>query len=107
MGLTQKQAKEQGYDVACGTFPFSANGKALGLGEAEGFVKIVSEKKYGQILGVHMTGPHVTELLAGPTGLISLEATLEELSHIVHPHPTLSEAIMEASHVAEGMGIHI
>lgn len=107
VGLTQKQAKEQGYDVACGTFPFSANGKALGLGEAEGFVKIVSEKKYGQILGVHMTGPHVTELLAGPTGLISLEATLEELSHIVHPHPTLSEAIMEASHVAEGMGIHI
>ena len=107
VGLTEKQAREQGYDVKCGTFPFSANGKALGLGETEGFVKIVSERKYDQILGVHMTGPHVTELLAGPTGLIALEATLDELSRIVHPHPTLSEAIMEAAHAAGGMGIHI
>ena len=107
VGLTETQAREQGYEVQVGKFPFQANGKALGLAENEGFVKIVSEKKYNELLGVFMIGPHVTELLAGPTGLIGLESTVEELAHTVHPHPTLSEVVMEAAHVALGQAIHI
>jgi dihydrolipoamide dehydrogenase len=107
IGLTEAQAREQGYDVKTGKFPFQANGKALGLADNTGFVKIVSENKYNEILGVFMVGPHVTEMLAGPTGMIGLESTLEELAHTVHPHPTLSEVIMEAAHVALGQAIHI
>jgi dihydrolipoamide dehydrogenase len=107
VGLTEAQAREQGYDVKTGMFPFQANGKALGLADNIGFVKIVSERKYNEILGVFMIGPHVTELLAGPTGMIGLESTLEELAHTVHPHPTLSEVVMEAAHVALGQAIHI
>lgn len=107
VGLTEAQAREKGYDVQVGQFPFRANGKALGLNDYEGFVKIVSEKKYNEVLGVHIIGPHVTELIAGPTGMLRLEATLEELARTVHPHPTLSETIMEAAHVALGEAIHI
>jgi dihydrolipoamide dehydrogenase len=107
VGLTEAQAREKGYDLKIGTFPFQANGKAIGLGETAGFVKIVAEAKYGEVLGVHMVGPHVTEILAGPTGLIALEGTYEELANIVHPHPSLSEAIMEAAHAVEGKSIHI
>jgi len=107
VGLTEAQAKEQGYEVKTGKFPFQPNGKALGLNDNIGFVKIVAEEKYDEVLGVHMVGPHVTELLAGPTGMIGLESTLEELAHTVHPHPTLSEVIMEAAHVALGQAIHI
>jgi dihydrolipoamide dehydrogenase len=107
VGLTESQAREQGYEVQVGKFPFQANGKALGLADNDGFVKIVSEKKYNEILGVFMIGPHVTELLAGPTGLIGLESTLEELAHTVHPHPTLSEVVMEAAHVGLGQGLHL
>lgn len=107
VGLTEAQAKEQGYKVKTGKFPFQANGKALGLNDANGFVKIIAEEKYNEVLGVHMIGPHVTELLAGPTGMINLETTLEELGHTVHPHPTLSEVVMEATHVALGEPIHI
>lgn len=106
VGLTEEQAKEQGYDVKTGTFPFQANGKALGMNENTGFVKIVSEGKYNEILGVHLVGGHVTELVAGPTGMIHLESTLEELAHTVHPHPTMSEVVMEAAHVALGEPIH-
>ncbi|MBN1993028.1 MAG: dihydrolipoyl dehydrogenase [Anaerolineae bacterium] len=107
VGLTEAQARRQGYEVKTGAFPFQANGKALGLAENAGFVKIVSESKYNEILGVFMIGPHVTELLAGPTGMMGLESTLEELAHTVHPHPTLSEVIMEAAHVALGQAVHI
>jgi len=107
VGLTEAQAREKGYDVQVGQFPFRANGKALGLNDYEGFVKIVSEKKYNEVLGVHIIGPHVTELIAGPTGMLRLEATLEEIARTVHPHPTLSETIMEAAHVALGEAIHI
>jgi dihydrolipoamide dehydrogenase len=106
VGLTEAQARDQGYDVKVGKFAFQANGKALGLNENAGFVKIVSESKYNEVLGVHMVGAHVTELVAGPTGMIGLEATLEELANTVHPHPTLSEAIMESAHVALGHAIH-
>lgn len=107
VGLTEAQAVEKGYSVKTGKFPFSANGKALGLNETAGMVKVVTDSKYGQILGVHMVGPHVTEMLAGPAGLIALEGTVEELSGLVHPHPTLSEVIMEAAHNVNGSAIHI
>ncbi len=107
VGLTEAQAKEKGYEVKTGKFPFMPNGKAVGLAENVGFIKIVAESKYNEVLGVHMVGPHVTELLAGPTGMIGLETTLEELAHTVHPHPTLSEVVMEAAHVALGEAIHI
>jgi dihydrolipoamide dehydrogenase len=107
VGLSESQAREQGHPVKVGKFPFQANGKALGLAESDGFVKIVSDTKYNELLGVHMIGPHVTELLAGPTGMIGLETTLEELAHTVHPHPTLSEAVMEAAHLTLGQAIHI
>jgi dihydrolipoamide dehydrogenase len=107
VGLSEAQARDRGYHVKTGQFPFRANGKALGLDEYEGFVKIVAEEGYNQILGVHLVGPHVTELIAGPTGMLRLEATLEELARTVHPHPTLSETIMEAAHVTLGEPIHI
>ncbi|GAB4422753.1 MAG: dihydrolipoyl dehydrogenase [Anaerolineae bacterium] len=106
VGLTEAQAREQGYDVKVGKFAFQANGKALGLNENSGFVKIVAEGKYNEVLGVHMIGAHVTEMLAGPTGMIGLETTVEELANTVHPHPTLSEAVMEAAHAALGHAIH-
>ncbi len=106
VGLTEAQAREQGYDVKVGKFAFQANGKALGLNENAGFVKIVSEGKYNEVLGVHMIGANVTEMLAGPTGMIGLETTVEELAGTVHPHPTMSEAIMEAAHAALGHAIH-
>lgn len=107
VGLTEAEAKEQGYEVKTGKFPFQANGKALGINESVGFVKIVAESKYNEVLGVHMIGPHVTELVAGPTGMIGLESTVEELARTVHPHPTLSEVVMEAAHVTLGEAIHI
>ncbi|MCG3209429.1 MAG: Dihydrolipoyl dehydrogenase [Anaerolineae bacterium] len=107
VGLTEAQAREQGYDVKVGKFPFQPNGKALGLNENVGFVKIVAESKYNEVLGVHMIGANVTEMLAGPTGMIGLETTLEELAGTVHPHPTMSEAIMEAAHAATGHAIHM
>lgn len=107
VGLTEAQAREKGYEVKTGKFPFMPNGKAVGLAENVGFIKIVAESKYNEVLGVHMVGPHVTELVAGPTGMIGLESTLEELAYTVHPHPTLSEVVMEAAHVALGEAIHI
>lgn len=107
VGLTEAQAKEQGYSVKIGKFPFQVNGKALGMHENAGFVKIVAEEKYNEVLGVHMIGAHVTELLAGPTGMIGLETTLEELAATVHPHPTMSEVVMEAAHAALGEPIHM
>jgi len=107
VGLTEAQAQEQGYEVKTGQFPFQANGKALGMHENVGFVKIVAESKYDEILGVHMIGPNVTDMVAEATGMINLESTLEELAHTVHPHPTLSEVVMEAAHAALGQAIHI
>lgn len=107
VGLTEAQARQEGYDVKVGQFPFRANGKALAIDDYEGFVKIVSDAQYDQILGVHMVGPHVTDMIAGATGMIRLETTTEELSRTVHPHPTLSEVIMEAAHAVLGQAIHI
>jgi dihydrolipoamide dehydrogenase len=106
-GYTEAQAKEAGYEINVGQFPFMANGKALGLGEKEGFIKIISDKQYGEILGAHMVGPDVTELLPELTLARNNELTAEEIAHNVHAHPTLSEALMEAAHAVEGEAIHI
>ncbi|HVT03990.1 MAG TPA: dihydrolipoyl dehydrogenase [Thermoanaerobaculia bacterium] len=97
-GYTEKQAREKGFDVVVAKFPFSANAKAHGLGDANGFVKLLSDKKYGEILGAHMIGPEVTELLPELTLAQKWELTAEEIARNVHAHPTLSEAIMEAAH---------
>ncbi|MBE7536593.1 MAG: dihydrolipoyl dehydrogenase [Anaerolineales bacterium] len=106
-GYTEAQAREKGYAVKVGRFPFQANGKALGLGESAGFVKIVMDEKYGEILGAHMLGPEVTELLPELTLAHMMELTPREIARNVHAHPTLSEALMEAAHGAEGSPIHL
>jgi dihydrolipoamide dehydrogenase len=106
-GLTEKTAREQGYEVKIGRFPFIANGKALGLGDYQGFVKIVSDAKYGEILGAHMIGPEVTELLPELTLAHNMELTAEEIARNVHAHPSLSETIMEAAHGLVGGYINI
>lgn len=100
-GYSEKMAKEKGYDVKVAKFPFSANGKAHGLGDATGFVKILSDAKYGEILGAHMIGPDVTELLPELTLAQQWELTTAEVAKNVHAHPTLSEAIKEAIHGLE------
>ena len=107
VGLTEAQAREQGFDVETAQFPFLPNGKALAMNENIGFVKIVANKKYKEILGIHLIGAHVTEMIAGPAGMLTVEATAEDLSQTVHPHPTMSEVIMEAAHVLTGMPIHL
>ena len=107
IGLTEAKARERGYDVAVGKFPFSANGKARILNETSGFVKIVGEKKYDEVLGVHIIGPRATELIAEAGAALRLEATSEELVRTIHAHPTLSEAMHEAAEAVEGKPIHI
>ena len=107
LGLTEAQAKEQGYDVRVGKFPFRANGKALGINEYEGFVKLVVDKKYGEILGAHLVGPEVTDLTGELSLAKSAELTPLELAHAVHAHPTLTEVIAEAALDAIGQVIHI
>jgi dihydrolipoamide dehydrogenase len=106
-GYTEEQAKEKGYDVAVGEFPFQANGKALGLGDYQGFVKVISDKKYGEILGAQMVGPDVSELLPELTLAQRFELTAHEIGRNIHAHPTLTEAIMEAAENALGKSIHI
>lgn len=106
-GLTEEQAKERGYKVKIGRFPFQPNGKALGIGDYAGFVKLVVDEKYGEILGAHMIGPEVTELLPELTLAHMMELTPHEIARNVHAHPTLSEVLMEAAHGAEGTPIHI
>ncbi len=105
-GLTEAQAKEAGYEINVGQFAFQVNGKALGMGERDGFIKIIADAKYGEILGAHMVGPDVTELLPELTLAHNAELTAEEIARNVHAHPTLSEALMEAAHGVEGAPIH-
>lgn len=105
-GITESQAKERGFDVKVGKFLFQPNGKALGLGEPAGFVKIVTDSRYGEILGAHLIGPEVTELLPELTLAQMMELTPAQIARNVHAHPTLSEVIMEAAHAAEGQSIH-
>jgi dihydrolipoamide dehydrogenase len=106
-GLTEAQAKERGYTVKVGRFPFQANGKALGMADYAGRVKLIVEEKYGELLGASLVGPEVTELLPELTLAHMMELTAAEIARNVHAHPTLSETLMEAAHAVEGMGIHI
>ena len=107
VGLTEAQAKAQGHDVRVGSFPFRALARARMAGETDGFVKIVAEKKYDEILGVHIIGPRATELVAEAVMALRMEVTVEELIRTIHAHPTMSEAVGEASHAAHGAAIHI
>ncbi|MFB4319780.1 dihydrolipoyl dehydrogenase [Actinomadura sp. 21ATH] len=106
-GWTEAQAKEQGFDVKVAKFPYSANGKALGMGEGEGFVKVISDARYGEILGAHMIGPEVTELLPELTLAQQWDLTVHEVSRNVHAHPTLGEAMKEAVHGLAGHMINM
>ena len=107
VGLTEAKAKEEGYDVKVGKFPFSASGKARILGETDGFIKIVAEKKYDEVLGVHIIGPHATELLAEACVAMALETTADELGRTIHAHPTVSESMMEAAEGVHDLTIHM
>ena len=106
VGLTEKKARERGYDVKVGKFPFTANSKARILGESGGIVKIVSEKKYDEVLGMHIVGPRATELIVEGCSALELEATAESIARTIHAHPTLSEAMMEAAEDVAGHSIH-
>lgn len=107
VGLTEEQAKEAGYDVKIGRFPLTANGKSVAMDETTGFIKIVADKKYNEILGTHLVGAHVTELISAATSYIDLEFTADDIAQVVHPHPSVAEAIMEAAHAVVGQAIHI
>ncbi len=107
VGLSEAAAKGNGREISVGRFPFTANGKAVALGETEGFLKVVADKRTGEILGVHIVGPEATELIHEFAVGRTLEATLEELMHTIHAHPTLSEAALEATLAALGQAIHI
>ena len=106
VGLTEAQAREKGYDVAVGSFPFGVLGRAKMANENEGFVKIVADKKYDEILGVHMIGPRSTELVAEAVLALRLECTVDELIKTIHAHPTFSEGVAEAAHAVHGGAIH-
>lgn len=107
VGLTEEEAEERGYDVATGKFPFTALGKASILGKTAGFVKVVRETRYDELLGVHIIGAHATDLIAEACVALQIESTTEELFRTMHAHPTLSEAVGEAAHAAVGSAIHI
>ena len=106
-GLTEEQARESGYSVKIGKFPLSASGKALALNESEGMVKLVVEEEIGEVLGGHMIGAEVTEMLGELEWRSCWKPTTTELGLLVHPHPTISESIKEAALAAEGQAIHI
>jgi dihydrolipoamide dehydrogenase len=106
VGLTEREAKKRGYDVRIGTFPFGVLGRAKMAAETEGFVKIVADKKYDEILGVHMIGLRSTELVAEATLALQLESTVEDLIRTIHAHPTMAEAVGEAAHATHGAAIH-
>ena len=106
VGLTEAQAREKGYEVKVGKFPFAGNSKATILGSHDGFVKIVSDATYGEILGVHIHGPQATELIAEAVAVVELEGTVEEMMFTIHAHPTLAESLLDAYGSVEGMGIN-
>ena len=107
VGMTEKQAKDAGYTLKVGKFPFSASGKASASGAKDGFIKLIFDAKYGEILGAHMIGANVTEMIAEIVAIRKLETTGHELIKTIHPHPTMSEAIMEAAAAAYGEVIHL
>lgn len=107
IGLTEAKAREEGYDVKVGKFPFSASAKARILGETDGFVKIVAEKKYDEVLGVHIIGPHATDIIGEAGVAMRLETTADEMGRTIHAHPTVYEAIMEAAEGVHDLTIHM
>jgi dihydrolipoyl dehydrogenase len=107
VGLTEAKAREQGYNVKVGKFPFTANSRASIVGEHEGFIKIVSDSRYGEVLGVHIIGPQATELIAEAVTAMELEATVEDLMWTIHAHPTLAEAMLDASNSVYGLAINM
>ncbi|MCH2155156.1 MAG: dihydrolipoyl dehydrogenase [Opitutales bacterium] len=107
IGKTEKQCKEEGLDVKIGKFPFMASGKAVASNHPEGFVKVITDKKYGEVIGAHIVGSDATELIAEYALAMNLEATTDEIHHTIHAHPTLSEALMEAAAAVTGEAIHI
>jgi dihydrolipoamide dehydrogenase len=107
VGLTEQAAREKGLDIEVGTFPWTANGRALTAGETEGFVKIIRDKRYSEVVGAHIVGPHATELIAEFVVGRHLETTAEEMDRAMHPHPTLSEAVGEAALASLGHALHI
>ena len=107
VGLTEEQCKERGRPYNAGQFPFAASGRAMSLMETEGFVKILSDAETDEILGVHMVGPEVTELIAEAALAIEMGATTEDLARTIHAHPTLPEASMEAAESVHNMAVHI
>ena len=107
VGLTEKTAKEAGYDIKVGKFPFTASGKARASGHKDGFVKLIFESRYGELIGGHMIGANVTEMIAEIVIARKLEITGHEMIKTIHPHPTMSEAIMEAAAAAYGEVIHL
>ncbi|MCL5103557.1 MAG: dihydrolipoyl dehydrogenase [Armatimonadetes bacterium] len=106
VGLTEEQARERYKDIRVGKFGFGHNGKAMGIGETEGFVKFISEPRYGEILGVHIVGPHATDLIAEAVLAMRNELTIDEVVAAIHPHPTLSEVVQEAAYDTQGRAIH-
>jgi dihydrolipoamide dehydrogenase len=107
VGLTEEEAVKRGHKVKTGTFPMTANGKALAEGEVEGFIKIVADAQYGEVLGVHIVASHATDMIAEIVTAMELEGTIYDLAKAIHPHPTLSEVVMEAAHGAIDMPIHV
>jgi len=107
LGLTEQRARAVGREVKVGKFPFRASGRALAMAETEGFVKLVADAQFGEILGVHIVGPEATEMIAEVAALKTLEATLDELFLTVHAHPTLAEALLEAALAADGRALHL
>jgi dihydrolipoamide dehydrogenase len=107
VGLTEQKARETGHDVVVGKFPFAALGRAQTYGNTDGLVKIVADKKYGEILGVHIVGPSASDLIPEGVLALQLEATLEDIANTIHAHPTLGEGSMESSMVALGMPVHV
>ena len=105
-GLTEAQARDRGYQVKTGRFPFRANGKAMATADTDGFVKVVAEADYGEVLGVHIVGPDATDLIAEAALALGMESTVADVSRTVHAHPTLSEAVKEAALAAQGKAIH-
>ncbi|MGZ6259153.1 MAG: dihydrolipoyl dehydrogenase, partial [Candidatus Limnocylindrales bacterium] len=105
-GRTEQECQRDGLEYRTGRFPFQASGKALIVGEYEGFIKVIADKKTDELLGVHMIGPHVTDLIAEASAAMLLEATAWEVGAAVHPHPTLSEALGEAATLVDGWAIN-
>jgi dihydrolipoamide dehydrogenase len=106
VGLTEKQAAEAGYELVVGKFPFSALGRAQTFGATEGLIKVVAERRHGEVLGIHVIGPSASDLIAEGTLALRLEATLVDIADTIHAHPTLSEASMEATMAALGLPLH-